>query len=186
MPLEVEQKFRQPHTPEFFARLSAAGVTWGATEQQADLYFRHPSRDFAQTDEALRIRRIGSENHITYKGPKLDAQTKTRREIELPLAPGEAGFASWRELLEALGFSLVTVVEKQRRNGDLAWRGRTIHVALDEVTEVGQFVELELIAEAQSLDACRCDLLALAESLGLSDVERRSYLELLLTSRGVR
>jgi adenylate cyclase class IV len=57
-------------------------------------------------------------------------------------------------------------------------------VALDEVAWVGQFVELELIAEADSLDACRTDLLALAETLGLQAVERRSYLELLLSARG--
>ena len=44
-----------------------------------------PCRDFAQTDEALRIRTVGDTSFVTYKGPKLDATTKTRRELELPL-----------------------------------------------------------------------------------------------------
>ena len=65
------------------------GATIEPPVVQVDQYFAHPARDFAQTDEALRLRRVGKQNFITYKGSKIDATTKTRREIELPLAPGE-------------------------------------------------------------------------------------------------
>ena len=54
----------------------------GEPAEQVDTYFSHPARDFAATDEALRIRSIDQENFVTYKGPKLDATTKTRREID--------------------------------------------------------------------------------------------------------
>ena len=61
-------------------------------------------RDFAQTDEALRIRQVSGANQITYKGPKIDEATKTRREIEIPLAPGTDLVTKYQELLEAIGF----------------------------------------------------------------------------------
>src|ERR1700688_1176895 len=103
MHFEVEQKFRIREPAAWLANLKARHGL-GEPEVQVDRYYAHPARDFAQTDEALRIRRIGQANYVTYKGPKLDTTTKTRRELELPLAPGDAGAAGFAELLEALGF----------------------------------------------------------------------------------
>ena len=91
MHIEVEQKFRATHSAELLARLERMGAVFAEPVVQVDLYFAHPARDFAQTDEALRIRRVGERNFVTYKGPKLDAMTKTRRELELPLADGALG-----------------------------------------------------------------------------------------------
>ena len=145
------------------------------------MYFAHPARDFAQTDEALRLRRKGGSFFITYKGPKIDAATKTRREIELPLAADEAGFQAWFGLLEALGFTAVGEVRKSRRKAKIAWQGRTVEGSLDEVERLGTFVELELIAEADDLDAARACIASLAQDgSDLAGSERRSYLELLL------
>ncbi|MBX7166737.1 MAG: class IV adenylate cyclase [Pirellulales bacterium] len=179
--LEVEQKFPLADPPAFVARLGDLGVCLAEPIVQVDQYFAHPARDFAQTDEALRIRRVGSENRVTYKGPKLDAATKTRREIELPLAPGDDAAAGYEALLVALGFRPVRAVRKARRKAELVWEGRTCEIALDEVEGLGTFTELEFQAEPAQLDATRAALTSLASRLGLSQSERRSYLELLLT-----
>ena len=48
---------------------------------QVDEYYAHPARDFAITDEALRLRTENNLTVITYKGPKLDRETKTREEF---------------------------------------------------------------------------------------------------------
>ena len=82
MPIEVEQKFPVADRAALDRQLAALGFVPRDAELQVDQYFAHPARDFARTDEALRIRRVGQFNYITYKGPKLDATTKTRREIE--------------------------------------------------------------------------------------------------------
>jgi len=81
MQYEVEQKFPVSDMPALQERLIALGATIGETQVEVDLYFGHPARDFSKTDEALRIRRIGAKNCITYKGPKIDITTKTRCEI---------------------------------------------------------------------------------------------------------
>jgi adenylate cyclase, class 2 len=183
MAIEVEQKFPIQDRAALERQLSQLGARRGKTENQVDLYFAHPSRDFSRTDEALRLRRIDDVNYITYKGPKLDATTKTRLEIELPLAIGTASATDAVQLLESLGFRRVAEVRKQRDQWFVRWQDREIGVSLDQVVDVGDFVELEIMAEASDTDAARNCITSLAERLKLSKSERRSYLELLLAGR---
>ena len=67
-------------------RLAALGFVPGETVRETDLYFNGGDRDFRRTDEALRLRRVssgGEENVLlTYKGPKEDPRSNTRREYE--------------------------------------------------------------------------------------------------------
>ncbi len=180
MKYEVEQKFPVDNLHAIENRLGELGAEISDERVEVDRYYNHPARDFAETDEALRIRRTGSVNRITYKGPKIDKVTKTRQELELPLAEGEAAAADWMKLLETLGFSTVSEVHKRRRKAYVAWQGLTVEVSLDEVTGLGTFVELELVVEAGDLDRARDCIADLAKELGLVQSERRSYLCLLL------
>lgn len=181
--LEVEMKF----PVEDFAAVERLLGTWhavpGADRQDVDHYLNAPDRDFAQTDEALRLRHIGAANILTYKGPKRDAQTKTRTEIEVPLPEGDAVAAQMIRLLHHLGYRSVTEVRKQRRIFELERDGFHLEVCLDEVSEVGCFVELEILADEAALPRATEVLQQVAKELGLSRSERRSYLELLLESR---
>jgi len=183
MNYEVEQKFRLADPDRIATWLAARGVALEPAVLQVDEYFAHPARDFAATDEALRIRSVGEQNWVTYKGPKIDASTKTRRELELPIEPGQAGAARFAELLTALGFSHVAAVRKRRRTATVPFQGCDVEVAVDNVEGVGQFCELEISADAAGLDAARAALAALAAEFGLTENERRSYLELLLERR---
>jgi adenylate cyclase class 2 len=198
MKYEVEMKFAVADMGVLESRLGVLGGAAGEPQTETDAYFAHPARDFAKTDEALRIRRKGTANFITYKGPKLDAATKTRREIDLPLPPGEESAQNWIELLTSLGFTTVGEVRKSRRKAHVEWQRRRIEVSLDEVQGLGQFVELELVVDepptdeafgprpsgaSSALDAARQCIASLAVELGLAGSERRSYLELLLATR---
>jgi adenylate cyclase, class 2 len=160
--------------------LRELGARGGEVLEQVDRYFNHPARDFAKTDEALRLRRVGAANFITYKGPKLDPTTKTRREIELPLPPGAAEAEGFSELLVALGFRPVSEVRKTRRLLHVDFQGHPVEVALDNVAGLGAFIELELSADENKMAAAKACIAALTAALGLHDSERRSYLELLL------
>src|SRR5688572_27504135 len=117
---EVEQKFRMPDD-RTLSELAALGVQFSPAFSQCDRYFNHPARDFAATDEALRIRQVGSRNYLTYKGPKIDLETKTRQELELPLADGPEAAEQMTQVLLQLGFQLAGIVRKSRRTGILAW-----------------------------------------------------------------
>jgi adenylate cyclase class 2 len=180
MQFEVEQKHRVGDKTALVAKLTKRGATLCDAIVQSDCYFAHPARDFARTDEALRIRTVGAASFVTYKGPKLDAATKTRRELELPLAPSDADGSQFAELLSALGFTPVATVRKQRQEFHVAYDGRDVEVALDEVDGVGTYVELELMSDEAGLESAKAVIAALASKLELGPSERRSYLELLL------
>ena len=180
MPIEVEMKFpvAEWHTLERHLHELQGSVTEG--HQEHDAYFNAPDRDFAETDEALRVRRRGLETFVTYKGPKQDADTKTRREIEVPLQVGEEPAACFVELLGCLGFRLAGNVYKVRRQCRLTWKGFALEVSLDEVQNLGDFVELEIVVDEDRVGGAISALKQIAESFGLENPERRSYLELLL------
>ena len=180
MNIEVELKFRVTEANDLVRRLREYGSALPPPETQVDRYFAHPARDFAQTDEALRIRQIGQKNFVTYKGPKLDSSTKSRRELEIPLPSGDAGATQFAELLGALGFREVREVRKQRRKAVLLWQSRPVEVVLDEVEGLGCFAEIETQASEADFEPARSAILALAAELGLDQPERRSYLEMLL------
>jgi adenylate cyclase, class 2 len=181
--LEVEQKFRVKDSATIESVLAGRGVKLAEPQLQVDRYFNHPSRDFAGTDEALRIRQVGELNYVTYKGPKLDATTKTRREIEVRIAPGPAAADQFAAILIELGFRPVAEVRKHRRKATLDRSGRTIEVVLDDVEQVGTYVELECSADQDDMATAKAAIATLAAELGLSENERKSYLELLLERR---
>jgi len=177
---EVEQKYPVADVEAIEARLRDIGGQIGSPQTQADLYFAHPSRNFVQTDEALRIRQVGRSNCITYKGPKIDTTTKTRREIEVSLADGEDTAEQLAELLQVLGFRRVAEVRKSRRAVKIPGQDETVTGALDDVQGLGTFIELELISEEDGLNRARQTLSDLAVRLHLKHSERRGYLDLLL------
>lgn len=147
-----------------------------AVEAHVDAYWRHPVRDFRETDEALRLSRRGDRVELTYKGPRLDARTKARREIVL----GVHDEPTAALLLEALGFSRVAEVRKTRAHH----RHAGFEVALDDVPGLGLFVELErALPEGEPREEAERDAFALLASWGLHATERASYLELLERTR---
>ena len=180
MAYEVEQKHPVPDVVAFEARLNERGAKLGQPVEQSDQYLAHPCRDFAKTDEALRIRTVGKKSFVTFKGPKLGKQTKTRREIELPLDPEDHDGSQFGELLAALGFEPVAVVRKKRRTCRINFEGYEVEGSLDEVDGVGSFAELELQADDANLEAAKRTISKLASELQLGPSERRSYLEMLL------
>jgi adenylate cyclase, class 2 len=183
MKYEVEQKHRVEDVAALEAQLAVRGIRLEPAIIQSDQYFAHPARDFAKTDEALRIRASDGKCFVTYKGPKLDATTKTRRELELPLHTGDADGTRFAELLAALGFKPVATVRKQRRAFKIDHGTYAVEGALDVVDGIGTFVELELPASDENLEEVKRVIAELAEELRLGPSERRSYLELLLEKR---
>jgi adenylate cyclase class 2 len=181
--LEVEMKFPVSD----FGAVEKRLADWHAVRKDpitvTDHYFNAPDRDFARTDEALRIRRIGTANYLTYKGPRLDTQTKTRSELETPLVAGDEAAEDMTSILLCLGYRPVAVVRKKRQRFELIRDDFSLEVTLDEVDDVGRFVEIEILAPEGELEGARTTLLRVSGELGLSTSERRSYLEMLLSAR---
>lgn len=166
--MEIEIKCYCDDDKKIKSRLSDIGARFIEKRSERDIYFNHPSRNFGETDEALRLRTVDDKCRITYKGPKVSKTTKARVEHET-----EAGdFNSIRNILLSLGFTESGVVEKERHIFSL----NDMEVSIDYVDGVGTFVEIEKIGELK--DEIEKVLFDTAADLGLTKFERRSYLEL--------
>jgi adenylate cyclase class 2 len=186
MGFEIEVKFRVADHAELERRLAERGLSSGSKLEHEDVYLAHPSRDFALTGEAFRIRSEGISNRITYKGPKLQGPTKTREEIEVEFSEGVEARERLGRAFELLGFRPVAVVRKRRSEYHLEFGGRPMVVALDLAEGLGAFAEVETLVEAaDDLAEAQGAVLDLARELGLAEVEPRSYLRMLLEAQGV-
>ncbi len=166
--LEIEIKSYCDDHDAVIEKALKLGARRGKTLRERDLYLNHPARDFRNTDEALRLRQVGDEVVLTYKGPKLGTVSKARREEEVPVG----SFETTLEILTLLGFVPSGTVEKER---DIYTLG-DIEICIDRVDGLGNFVELEL--KGTDRERIEKDLFRIAGELGLDRFERRSYLEL--------
>ena len=188
--IEVEIKFRIDNIAELERRLVLLGGTgFGEPATEYDTFFQHPCRNFAQTDECLRLRwRVfsdgTSEHSLTYKGAKIDVHTKTRQEIELPITEPE----QWKRFWAALGFHPSASVQKIRRRQRLIVNHRHVDVVLDTLPALPEssrlFVEIETLATESEVEECRALILDIARQLELSNPIRESYLKLVQDYKG--
>ncbi|MXR50964.1 class IV adenylate cyclase [Halovenus sp. WSH3] len=183
---EVEVKVRADHDAVRDS-LESVGAVHVESVEQEDIYYDAPDRDFAQTDEALRVREERSatsrcendeeetiDTRLTYKGPLVDSDSKTRQEAETAVVDPE----ELRAILNGLGYEPAATVRKERER----YTVEGVTVTLDTVDGLGEFVEAELETE-RDIDSARDRVLTLLTDLGLDTDEqiRTSYLGLLLS-----
>jgi len=179
---EVELKIPAVHGP-VRDRLRAIGARHLGSVDQVDTYYDAPHREFAETDEALRVRRETVDGNVgakvAYKGPLVERESKSREEVETGVDDGEDLAA----ILENLGFTPAATVHKERDR--FAVDGHT--VTLDAVEGLGEFVEVETDVETEAeVEGAREDATELLRRLDLDpdDGIRTSYLGLLLERNG--
>jgi len=159
-------------------RLAELGAEQTGDVVQVDTYYDAPHRDFAETDEALRVRRETRDGEttarMTYKGPLVEAESKTREEYETGVDDGE----TTDTIFERLGFEPAATVRKDRR----FYRYDGYTVTLDAVEDVGEFVEVEVETDRGDVEAARKGAFEVLRELGLDpqDQTRTSYLGMLL------
>lgn len=182
--LEIEAKIKidsGDSTADIEKRLKSAGAVFLGTQKQNDSYYNAPHRDFAVTDEALRIRVTEDKTELTYKGAKIrDGSGKTDAKAREEFNIGIESAQTMESILLKLGFTKSSAVFKTRK--EYSFAGTT--VALDEVTGLGSFVEIEVIGEDKD-SALRI----------IADVKNRleikgehitlSYLEMILKKEGL-
>jgi len=133
---------------------------------QKDIYYDHPCKSYAETDESVRIRHENGRIFMTYKGPKIDTTTKTREEIEFSV-PEDA-----ERFLERTGFVKKIELVKERR----LYHHDGFDICVDYVNGLGVFIEIERQGDP---DTERPKILELAAKMGLKDLITLSYMEML-------
>lgn len=173
--IEVEVKARVNDPKRVERSIIALGASPIGIELQADTYYNAPYRDFGKTDEALRIRVEDNKNFLTYKGPKMDTISKTRKEYEIEVNDADC----MGNILTSLGFAPVATIVKRRKK----YRLGDFIISIDEVRNLGDFIEAEVsIRDSKSHEEKVESIFRLFEKLGINRDEsiRKSYLEMIL------
>ena len=113
---------------------------------------------------------------VTYKGAKLRQYgLKAREELNFAVESGEI----FEKTLDRLGFCKTAEVNKWRENFQLG----NAAISLDMVDELGTFVEIEIMTEADNATATD-QIQNIAKEIGVyGEPILASYLELLLSKR---
>ncbi len=139
MSVEIEAKLRVESLVPIQTRLRALNARFVANQDQQDLYCDDAQNQMVKQDKCLRVRiettDKGTQNFITFKGPKQKADVKCRQEIEM-LVPD---LDQAKTLLQGLGYEQKIKVHKRRE----LWSYKACLIGLDQVTELGTFVEIE-------------------------------------------
>jgi len=184
--IEVEVKlplYRRSRTEQ---DLMALGFVPGDLIRESDVYYTSSFHDFMKNDEALRIRvsdnltGLSTRAELTYKGPKIDTVSMTRKELETHVSSPE----NCRLILEALGYHPLFPVNKLRQY----YHRESVTAWVDQVEGLGSFIEFEILVEDESdretalkkIETILDDL-----DLSLSESTRLSYLCMLQRKAGI-
>lgn len=171
--IEVEVKAKINSFKEMEERLKKIGAEKSKTEFQEDIYFQSPIVDFAKTDEALRVRTTNNNIFITYKGPKLNKDAKTRKEVEMNIESAQKA----KDIFEEIGFKEARTVRKNRQY----YTFENFEISLDDVEGLSPYMEIEIgMEDGEDYSKAQDEIFKLFEKLGITDgFERTSYMELL-------
>ena len=171
--LEIELKVRVSSLDPIREQLHRLNAQFSGRKHEHDVYYNAPHRDFAVTDEAIRVRYTNDHAVVTYKGAKIASSgLKAREELNTAVESGEI----FEQVLERLGFNKTAEVNKWRENYKL----KDMAISLDTVDELGTFAEIEIMAQDDDSDAT-AEIEKIAKELGIQgEPILASYLELLL------
>jgi adenylate cyclase class 2 len=161
--VEIEVKIRVKNIEEFERKISFA--TLHDEERHTDTYFEMPKGIL------LRVREIEQGPAILGYKEILDEKNTIFKEIEVEIDDG----LKMKEILKRLGFTKLVMIKKRRK----IYRYKDITMELNEVENIGTFVDFEIISEDEK---SREKVFELIRNLGYSgeDVEDRLYVELAL------
>ena len=141
-PLEIEAKvpLRAKELGVLRSRLGEIGARLSRSRlREENTLFDFPDGRLEKADSALRVRSVGGECLLTYKGRSREHSfLKLREEIETRVEDA----AALVELFQALGLRKAFHYWKYREIYDLELRAGAVTVALDE-TPIGHFAEVE-------------------------------------------
>ena len=137
---EMELKAVLKNKLQVIDELGKNGCEWSRPLFQKDIIYIQNSVEKTVNIPVFRIRKIDDKTILTLKVQAADLNTA--RELELEVSDDEI----MHHILQTIGFESIVEVKKKRIETD--YRGYTI--CIDEVEELGDFLEIEKLSEEDS------------------------------------
>ena len=177
--IETELRIRVNDVNKLEKKLTLIGCEYKKTEWQKDTYYDNDVHEIRNTDRAIRLRQIrlnDAQNitcFVTFKGINMDHVSNVREENEYEISDLD----EYKRKFLQLGYHPVSPeVEKIRKE----YKYGDITVCIDNVKNIGIFMEMEKISEEYSEESKK-ELKELLELLGyeIDDNIKDSYLDIL-------
>ena len=181
--LEIEIKFALKNPDETMEFLQKYGTPIKETFQK-DTYFLPPNKNYIAKNpinEWLRIRESDKWNSINYKDRayKDGADEGYCKEYEIHIDSAEDAM----KIFDVLDIRPIIIVDKKRK----LFAYKNIEIAVDEVDELGWFIEFEAKGEFVSIEEARDYLYKIAGEMWakLEDQDKKGYPYVLLERKGI-
>jgi adenylate cyclase class 2 len=168
---EVKLKLKGMSIEELKNKLLKDQIKYIGVEKQTDIYLNSKFRNFKETDEALRIRKVNNTVELTYKGPKFSSKSKSREEITVEINDENAML----KILQKLDIYPVYSVSKER----YTFIDNNFNICLDKVEGLGEYIEIEGINSDENKLLEYINDFIRKYNINV-EMERKSYLELLV------
>lgn len=164
---EIEIKARVTDKAKLIEKLISAGIALGKPLKQHDVVYARPGAINGDPDENwLRIRTENDEKHIfTLKRSMTGELDSIEHEVTVD------NDNEMRAIIKYLGYELFSDLTKIRQKAKLD----DVEICLDEVPELGTFIEAEMICgEDENATAVQEKLWDLLESFGISRADQET------------
>ncbi|MCT4612209.1 MAG: class IV adenylate cyclase [Clostridia bacterium] len=149
--MEFEEKFFCVDKTKLINQLKEDGFEFVRKESEVDTYLTDSNSKFINTRTYLRIRkRNGKSLEITYKDKTKDAYSReVHHNKQATVSTGIESYEEAINLFKILGYSPYVTVYKDIEVYSMEYDGVEYNVIIDELENVGNFVEFEIISPKQ-------------------------------------
>ena len=171
--MEIEVRVKAPNLEEIKQKLEEQGFVFEAQKEQEDLIFKkkgHEKENVGPGSSIVRLRKSGGSAKLGYK---------ELTDIDGVWVEHESNVEDYEEvkkIIEKLDLVKTIEMHKKRTEGKLD----KISVCLDDIKELGKFIEVEIISEEPK--AAKQELVDFIKKLGFKEQEiiHKGYVRILL------
>jgi len=156
--MEIEIKAKFTDKEKIKIKLAELGAEKEKEKHQIDEYYNHPSKDTKQTNEYIRLRyKHGGEQGIF--AHHINISDGVNKEFEVKIDDVD----TFKQILKNFDFPLLGTIDKKRET----FKVNDFTITIDEVKNIGNFIEIETFGEEDEIEAKKTKCLELLETLGI-------------------
>jgi len=149
--IETEKKYFCANSEELISKINAIGFNLVCNRVESDEYFTDINSDYVKTRTCLRIRKTNDRMQVTFKGKSKDFSNSFCK-LESNYHVSIDNYNDLINLFSNLGFYSYTIVNKNRYIYQTIHKKNKYNIMIDNIDELGGFVEFELICEDEIFD----------------------------------
>lgn len=173
--LEVEKKYYIENLVNLELKAKELGFIKREEISEVDEYFTDINSEFIRNRTCLRLRNTNNkELELTFKGRSKDlsnAYAKLENNIQLSLSD----YDKIKQLFFNLGYYSYSIVEKERQTYTKMEDSLTYNLVIDNIKDIGSFVEFEMLADFDMSEEVVCkkldEMIENFKSFGLKEAE---------------